>query len=407
MGRKDTKHDADRPECSNTNVSGKDETKVVSLVEEADSLLQDLEGFENKTGATATKDSGKRLKSLNSEDKNLNETKTSVMEEAHGLAPDLGQVRIIPQKQKEKRKDRRVTFSEKTEIRWFDPEPSAAAEEPESFIHDFDKGTRSTLRKKWKYDYSNQQAPAQDESEATGVVKEAEASFVSEFERFRRDSEEENINSGFRFLIHAPETCDEFSAAQKEEGEDEACLHYPEYHLNHQFSKESMFFVEERDHVALKSKPCETEQFEIKAQEKTTGLKRQRESPKALKSFQGQFEGDRQVVKVLPKELQGPQQTQEQVRLDHQIKLRFYKHRVESLEQELQQQILLNKMVKKENRELQKALKRSERSAVADHRVENNEKAYVESISFAKGSPSLWGRLRHFLSMRKAMSWKF
>lgn len=401
MGRRDTK-DGDRPECSNPTVRGEDEMKPISLVEEANNLLQDLEGFENKTGASASKDSGKR--SLNSEDRNLNET--SEMEEAQSLAQDLGEFGNSPQKQREKKKDRRVTFSDKNEIRWFDPDPSAAADESESSIHDFDKGTKTTLRKKWKYDYSNQETQTREtETEATGVVKEAEASFVSEFERFRRNSEEENISSGFRFLIHEPKACDEFSAALEE---DETCLHYPECHLNDLFNAESMFNAEEKDHVSSKAKECETERFGIKAEDKRIGSKHQRESPKALKSGQGHFEGDPQVVKVLPKEVQGAQETHEQVRLDHQIKLRFYKHRVESLEHELQQQILLNKMVKKENRELQKALKRSPKSMAADlHRIENNEKTYVESTSFAKSSPSLWGRLRQFLSLRKAMSWKF
>lgn len=398
MGRRVTKDD-DRPQCSNTDVSGEDEMRPISLVEEANNLLQDLEGFENKTGASATKDSGKRLGSLN-----LNET--SEMEEGHSLAPDLGEFGNNLHKQKEKKKDKRVTFSEKTEVRWFDPDPSAAADEPESSIHDFDKGTKSTLRKKWNYDYSNQETQTREiETEASVVVKEAEASFVSEFERFRRNSEEENISSGFRFLIHEPNACDEFSAALDE---DETCLDYPECHLNHQFNAESMFIVEEKDHVSSKLEGCETERFGIKAEDKRIGLKRHRESPKALKSGQGHFEGDLQAVKVLHKELQGAQETHEQVRLDHQIKLRFYKHRVESLEHELQQQILLNKMVKKENRELQKALKRSQKSVAADlNRIENNEKAYVERISFAKSSPSLWGRLRQFLSLRKAMSWKY
>lgn len=371
--------------------------KHISLVEEANNLLQDLEGFENKTGAITTKDSGKRLRPLNTEKENLNETETSEMEEAHSLAPKLGEFGNSPQKQKEKKKDKRVTFSEKTDIRWFDPDPSAASDESESSIHDFDKATKNTLRKKWKNDHSKR-----DETEATVVVKEAETSFVSEFERFRRNSEEENIGSNFRYLIHDPKACDEVGAVPEE---DEASSHYPEYHLNHHFNAESMFIVEDQDQVSSKSRECQTERCGIKAEYKSGGLKLHRESQKAFKSRQGHFESDLKTGKVLPKELQ---ETHEQVGLNHQIKLRFYKHRVDSLEHELQQQILLNKMVKKENRELQKALKRSQKSMEADlHRIEANEKTFVESIPFTKSSPSLWGRLRQFLSLRKAASWKF
>lgn len=371
--------------------------KPISLVEEANNLLQDLEGFEKRTGAFVTKDTGKRLWSLNAEKENLNETETSKME-ARSLAPKLGEFENSP----EKKKNKRVTFSEKVDIQWFDPDPGAVADESESSIHDFDKATKYTLRKKWKYDHSNQEAQKQDETVATGVVKEAETSFVSEFERFRRNSEEENIGSNFQFLIHDPKACDEFSAVPEEE---ETSPHYPECHLNHHFNAESMFIVEDEDHVSSKSKECQTERCGIKAEYQRGGLKRHRESPKAFKSSQGHSESDLKTGKVLSKE---QQETQEQVRLDHQIKLRFYKHRLESLEQELQQQILINKMVKKENRELQKALKRSQKSVAADlHRMEASEKTFVESIPFTKSSPSFWGRLRQFLTLRKAASWKF
>lgn len=377
--------------------------KPISLVEEANNLLQDLEGFENRTGAFATRDSGKRLRSLNTEKENFNETESSEMEEAHSLAPKQGEIGNNPQKQKEKKKNKRVTFSEDIDIRWFDPDPVAAANASESSIHDFDRATKNMLRKKWKYDHSNQEAQKVDETEAAaGVVKEAEASFVSEFERFRRNSEDENIGSNFRYLIHDPKACDEFTAVPEE---DETSSHYPEYHLNHHFNAESMFIVEDQDHVSAKSRECQTERCGIKAEYKSGGLKRHRESPKVFKSCEGHFESDLKTGKVLPKE---QQEAHQQVRLDHQIKLRFYKHRVDSLEQELQQQILLNKMVKKENRELQKALKRSQKSVAADlHRIETNEKTFVESIPFTKSSPSLWGRLRQFLSLRKAASWKF
>lgn len=375
--------------------------KTISLAEEADNLLQDLEGFENSTVPLASKGSGKRLRSLNTEKGNLDETDTSDMEEAHSLAPKPGEFGSSPQKQREKKKDKRVTFSEKTDIRWFDPEPSAAAPEPESSIHDFDKATKNTLRKKCKDDDSNQEAPKRDETEAAGVVKEAEASFVSEFERFRRNSEE-NVGSDFRYLIYDPKACEEFSVVLEEE---ETSSYYPEYHLNHHFNAESMFIVEDQDHGSSKSEECRPERSGAKSEEKSAGVKRQRESPKAFQSCQGRFESDLKTAQVLPMELQ---ETHEQVRLDHQIKLRFYKHRVESLEHELQQQIILNKMVKKENRELQKALKRSQKNVAADlHRSETQEKTFVESIPLTKSSPSLWGRLRQFLSMRKAASWKF
>lgn len=49
-------------------------------------------------------------------------------------------------------------------------------------------------------------------------------------------------------------------------------------------------------------------------------------------------------------------------------------------------------------------LERSQKSVAADHRIEDEEKTYVESISLTKSSPSLWGRLRHFLGSRRAMS---
>lgn len=324
------------------------------------------------------------------------------MEDAHSLAPKLGEFGSRPQKQKEKKKDKRVTFSEKTEIRWFDPDPNVAADEPQTSIHDFDKATKITLRKKWKYDHSNQETQKRNETEAAGVVKEAEASFVSEFERFRQNSEEDNIGSNFRYLIYDPKACDEFSVVLEEE---ETSSNFPENHLNHHFNAESMFVVEGQDHVPSKSEECRIKRCGIKAEEKSVGLKRHRESPKAFKSCQEHFESDLETAKVLPKELQ---ETHEQVRLDHQIKLRFYKHRVESLEHELQQQILLNKVVKKENRELQKALKRSQKTVGGDlHRIETNEKTFVESIPLTKSSPSLWGRLRQFLSVRRATSWKF
>lgn len=376
--------------------------KSISLVEEANNLLQDLEGFEIRTGAIATKDSGKRLRSLNAEKENLDETETSKMEEAYSLAPKLGEFGNSPHKQKEKKKDRRVTFSDKTDIRWFDPDPGAAADVSPSSIHDFDKGTKNMLRKKGRHDHSNQEGPKRDETEAAVVVREAEASFVSEFERFRQNSEEEHIGSNFRYLIHDPKASDEFSPVPEE---DETSSHYPEHHLNDLFNAETMFFKEEQAHVSSRSKECQTERCGIKAEEKSVGSRRHRDSPKAFKSCQGHFESDHKAAKDLPKELP---ETHEHVRLDHQIKLRFYKHRVESLENDLQQQILLNKMVKKENRDLQKALKRSQKSVAADlHRIETNEKTYAESNPFAQSSPSLWGRLRQFLSLRKATSWNF
>lgn len=87
------------------------------------------------------------------------------------------------------------------------------------------------------------------------------------------------------------------------------------------------------------------------------------------------------------------QETREQVCLGHQVRLRHFKLRVESLERELlQREVLPNHLVEKENRELQRVLERSQKSVAADHRVEAGEKTYVESISFTRSSPSLWGK---------------
>lgn len=361
--------------------------KLISLVRgDQQSFTKPGGNLKTRRGPLAVNRPEKRLRYPN-----INETQTREMEEVHNLAPILGKFG----KQKEKKKDKRVTFSEKTDIRWIDADPSAAADQSGSSIHDFDKGTKNMLRNKWKYDPSNQEAQKQDDTDAAGVVKEAEASFVSEFERFRQNSDEQNIGSNYRYLILDPKTCDEFSSVSEEEEDDSPC---PEYELNHHFNAQSMFIVEDQDRVTSKSEECEAERWG--AGGKSAVSKRQREAPKQEKSSP---RGDVQTAKVRPEQLKD---AQEQGGMDQQIKLRFYKHRVESLEQELQQQILLNKMVKKENRELQKALKRSQKSAAADlRRIDTKEKTYVETIPFTKSSPTLWARLRQFLGLRRA-SWK-
>lgn len=396
MERRDTRDNADWPECSNAR--GKDETKPISLGEEVDNLLQDLEGFENQAGEITAKESAKRLKSFNSEDKNFSASALGVTEEAHGLSQEF-------ETKSQKKKGKRVTFSDKNDIQWFETEPST--DEADSVLHDFEefeKVTKNARRKRWKkFDFSSQEAQMSDETEAKGVIEEAE--------RFKRDGEAENINADgqkeFRFLKLEYTTCDETSTVLEET---EPFLHYPKY-VSNQFKAESLSVIAETD-VLSEFQVCESEASGMKKEEKSTALKRHQELQKTLKSSQGHFEGElqaeREKNKLLHKELEGVQETCKKVRLDHQIMLRFYKQRVELLEHELQQQISLNKLVKKENRELQKALNRSQRNVAAElQRLQSNGKSYEESISFAKSSQSLWRRLRHFLGLRKPPSWKF
>lgn len=395
MERRDTRDNADRPECSNADVRGKDETKPISLGEEVDNLLQDLEGFENQTGEITAKESSKRLKSFNSEDGNFSASALGVMEEAHSLSQEC-------EAKSQKKKGKRVTFSDKNDIQWFETEPST--DEADSVLHDFEefeKVTKNARRKRWKkFDFSSQEGQTSDETEAKGVVEEAE--------RFKRDDEAENINSDrqkeFRFLKLEYTTCNETSTVLEEA---EAFFHYPKY-VSNQFKAESLSVTAETDNVLSEFQVCESEGSGMKS----TPSKRHQELQKTLKSSQGNFEGElqaeREKNKLLHKELEGIQEACKKVRLDHQIMLRFYKQRVELLEHELQQQISLNKLVKKENRELQKALNRSQRNVAAElQRLQINGKSYEESILFAKSSQSLWRRLRHFLGLRKPQSWKF
>lgn len=393
MERRDTRDNVDRPEGSNADVTGKDETKPISLGEEVDNLLQDLEGFENQTGEITAKESAKRFKSFNSEDKNFHASAPGVMDEAHSLSQEF-------ESKSQKKKGKRVTFSDKNDIQWFETEPST----DEAYVlHDFEKFekvTKNARRKRWsKFDFSSQEAQMPDETEAKGVMEEAEG--------YKRDDEAENINSDrqkeFRFLKLEYTTCDETSTVLEET---ETFLHYPKY-ISNQFVAESLSVIAETDNVS-----CESEESGMKKEEKSTALKRPQELQKTLKSSQGHFEGElqaeREKNKLLHKELEGVQETCKKVRLDHQIMLRFYKQRVEVLERELQQQISLNKLVKKENRELQKVLNRSQRNVAAElQRLQNNGKIYEESLSFTKSSQSLWRRLRHFLGLRKPPSWKF
>lgn len=399
MERRDTRDNADRPECSDADVRRKGETKPISLGEEVDNLLQDLEGFENQTGGITAKESAKRLKSFNSEDKNFSASALGVMEEAHSLSQES-------ETKSQKKKGKRVTFSDKNDIQWFETEPST--DEADSVLQDFEefeKVTKNARRKRWKkIDFSSQEAQTSNETEAKGVMKEAE--------KFNWDSEAENINSDrqkeFRFLKLEYSTCDETSTVLEEA---EAFLHFPKF-VSNQFKAESLSVTAETDNVLSEFQLCESEGSGMKKEEKSTALKRHQELQKTLKSSQGHFEGElqaeREKNKLLHQELEGVQETCKKVRLDHQIMLRFYKQRVELLERELQQQISLNKLVKIENRELQKALNRSQRNVAAElHRLQNNGKYYEESILFAKSSQSLWRRLRHFLGLRKPQSWKF
>lgn len=389
MERRDSRDNEDQPKCSNADIRGKDETQPISLGEEVNNLLQDLEGFENQTGEITAK----RLKSFNSEDKNFSASALGVMEEPHSLSQEF-------ETTSQKKKGKRVTFSDKNDIQWFETELST--DEADSVPHDFEeyeKVTKNARRKRWrKFDFSSQEAQTSDETEAKGVTEAAE--------RFNRDGEAENINSDgqkeFRFLKLEYMTCDETSTVPEQA---EAFLHYPKY-VSNQFKAESLSVIAETDNVLSEFQVCESEGSGMKKEEKSTALKRHQELQKTLKSSQGHFEGElqaeREKNKLLHKELEGVQETCKKVRLDHQIMLRCYKQRVELLERELQQQISLNKLVKKENRELQKALNRSQRNVVAElQRLQNNGKSYEES------SQSVWRRLRHFLGLRKPLSWKF